>query len=232
MTNYLTNFYLENKEYNHAYFYDFIIKKQIKGSEITELIIKKKETLEFPSGKYMYFIRHGSIKESTIDWAGNVRTIRILTKNDILLYSDLVEKNASLCFLQTLSDTKIYQIPLSLLKGAQTYDIDFLPFNYQLNSKIYFLKWFYASTNGEKRVYSALIEVLLSLVTEPIEINTKESFLLPAYITHEIISEISGVSRSYVTRIIERLKEKKIIDYTNNAIKIIDLNYFSEQLMI
>lgn len=133
--------------------------------------------------------------------------------------------------MQALNDIEIDKIPLTKLAKDNSHYSNFLSFNYQLNSQIYFSKWFYSSNRGEKRVYEAFLEILLSLATEDIEVNSSESFLLPAYITHELISELSGVSRSYVTRIIEKLKEKKILSYVDNSIEILNINYFFKQLL-
>lgn len=226
---YLTNFWLENKKNNYSFFYDSINKKT-KRFTVTEIVVKKKKVIDLPPKDSMYFIRHGAVKESVIDWTGNIKTFRILTNNDALLYSDLTKENSSLCFLQTLADTKIYQIHITELDMLENDNSNFLLHYHKLNAKIYFFKWVYASTNGEKRIYAALIEILMSLTARLIEIDTSQHFLLPAFITHEIISELSGVSRSYVTRIIERLKKQKRVDYVNKAIKILDLNYFFELL--
>ncbi|MBP2099956.1 Crp/Fnr family transcriptional regulator [Enterococcus rivorum] len=210
----MTIFYLDQtiKEYN-----SFFLKRNIEihGEDFFDKIhIKKSMNIDFfLKHKNLYYINSGSAMRHFIDVLGNRRSLNLFWKSDIIGFTTLFDEKSVEWETIALTDMELIVITHKNLLHDLNDGFQLVGKNFQYYTNIMYCSQQCLSTSGCERINFSILSLAYYLG------NTNGNYnYLPPYITHDIISCLSAVTRSYVTRHLKKLITENIISIENRKI--------------
>lgn len=193
--------------------------KNIYGTELKQLFLKKNTVLnDIVKPENIYFIEQGTVIRSFTDTEGNTKALDLLSEREIVGLVTLYGPVPLHAEVRTLTDVVLTTLSSDLLKANLQISFPMICSNYQYSLSILYLNWQSSLSAGSERINYALIALSFYIGTQ-----RDSMYLLPTYVTHQVIADFAAVSRSYVTRHLKILARKNIISKKNNNICILNI---------
>lgn len=217
----LLNIENQNRK-NNKMLFDTFSKKNTDHFDL--LTIKKKQRFSnLITHGNAYYILEGVVMRYFTDMHGQSKALDIFMKDEIIGLDSLNGPRPVQFGLKALTNVKLAIISLAVIETHKEEVYPILYCKYQYVFCLFFLNWKYSLYSGDVRIKITIISLCKYLGGE-----NDGSYLLPKYITHEIISEFSAVTRPYVTRVIAKLVENKLLITSRKGIKVLNLEHFIE----
>ena len=171
----------------------------------------------------IYYIKYGYVKVSTQDNLQEESLYVIFGKGDLFsLHALATENNDNLRFV-ALNRVKVYSVPVALFQKniANNSNIAYGTFGYMLNSSV-----FYDSVAVNLRytkVNERLIGGLLALAKR-FGRRQENFFILDKVFNHRLIAAQINSSRESVSRELDKLRRKGLVDTKEGCIVLKDIN--------
>lgn len=198
------------------------------------ILYRRKERIVLPGEEMnnVYYIAQGYVTQSILSPNGNEFTPYIFAPNSLFPLILLRENNQSDDHeyeYESLTPVEIYRIPKEKL-------IQFLKENSETLLAVNEQLTLYSTEllkKLETRIFSNALHIvilgLLDLAKLFGKIKGKQT-LINYWFTHQDIANISGLSREVVTKEMNKLIKKKLVDYDNHFIVITNIKSLEEEL--
>ena len=203
---------------------DFFNKYKHQAYKRGEIIIRADDN---PQG--IYYLKHGTIKMYAISRKGEEIVLNIYKPISFFPMTWGLNKTPNIYYFEALESVETYRAPREDV-------VDFLERNADVTLDL--LKRLYKGTDGiltrmtylmGEDAYARLIVELVIFAKRFGEISKDGSVLLK--ISERELAGSSGMTRETVSREIKALKEKGLIEFTRNHLKIKNLNKLEEVLL-
>ena len=198
----------------------------IKASNIRTY--SKGQTILYPDDNlaHLYVVKSGAVMMHDIDDTGNRKILYTFGPPTLFPMVSFLEKTAkSAWFYTTLMDTEVYVIPydqfrekLQDKKGYEAYNSILRQALKEVHELLLHITDHVRTDSTEK-----IISMLLFLMTHHTKATSKSWRPVHFPVSHQLMSEMTGLTRETVTLIMKELAEMKLIRYPAKAI--LELNY-------
>jgi CRP/FNR family transcriptional regulator len=188
----------------------------------------KGQTILYPHDNlaHLYVVKSGAVMMHDIDDAGNRKILYTFGPPTLFPMVSFLENTAqSAWFYTTLVDTEVYVIPYEQFKEKLQDKKSYEAYNAILRQALKEVHELLLHITDHVKTDSTekIISMLLFLMTYHTKAASKawRPVLFP--VSHQLMAEMTGLTRETVTLIMKELTEKKLVRYPSKAV--LELNY-------
>lgn len=193
----------------------------IKTSKIR--MYTKGQTILYPDDRqpYLYIIKNGAVLMHDIDRNGNRKALHIFRQPTLFPMVSFLEKDVSSSwFYTTLIDTEVYVIPYESFRERLQHKDAHMAFTTILQQALTEVHELLLHITDHTKTDSMekIISMLLFLLAHHTKATTKPWRTVTFPVPHQLIADLTGLTRETVTLSMKELSSKKLVRYPTKGI--------------